>query len=370
VSILVYESVESRTFNLGENPTGETIWFAQGSMDHADVGAEFVAAVAATFSPDGACTLLLKTLNVTYEDWNLWKAVASYGNAVKQDPKQTGEHSYQFEIGTEQSHVTQSLGTTKYSTSQVTSVIPANVEIGDIFTLTYGAFVATFTATVATVANVVAGLTSDWNATQPDGIVAYDMGTELLLIAPSSAITFTVVGGATDGGGADTQTLSVAVTSPGGTAPDFGGAIGVTKDSVNGVDIFQPTFAFSETHYLPVASVTGAYKLALFAAAGKTNNATFKGFAAGEVIFLGASGGQRGAEDWEISYKFAARQNQASLTIGQFTGIAKTGWQYVWVRYSEAEDTIAKSIVRKPLAVYVETVYDSANFSTIGIGTT
>ena len=70
----------------------------------------------------------------------------------------------------------------------------------------------------------------------------------------------------------------------------FGGAIGVTADGVEGVDITVPVYQFSETHYFSDAQVTGAYKGAIFSCTGKTNAGAFKGFAPGEVLFLGASG--------------------------------------------------------------------------------
>lgn len=154
----------------------------------------------------------------------------------------------------------------------------------------------------------------------------------------------------------------------GQVAPDFQGAIGATHDSVEGVDVTVPVYNFSETHYIPSASVTDAYKGALFLLTGRTNLAAFRGFAPGEVLFLGASGSKRGEEDWEITYRFAASPNATDLTVGPITGIAKRGWDYLWVRYQDAEDTQAKSLVKRPIGVYIERVYDEGDFSGLGIG--
>lgn len=56
------------------------------------------------------------------------------------------------------------------------------------------------------------------------------------------------------GGGAQHITQSLANVAryapPGQTAPNFKGAIGVTADSVEGVDITVPVYHFAETHYL------------------------------------------------------------------------------------------------------------------------
>ena len=173
------------------------------------------------------------------------------------------------------------------------------------------------------------------------------------------------------GGGAQHITQSLVTINryapPGKTAPDFGGAIGVTHDNVEGVDITVPVYTFSETHYLPDSAITGAYKLTLFNLTGTVNNATFKGFAAGECLFLGASGSKRGSEDWEITFRFAGSPNKTGITIGDITGIAKKGWEYLWVRYADTEDATAQAVVKKPLAVYVEQVYEYGNFSLLGI---
>ena len=173
------------------------------------------------------------------------------------------------------------------------------------------------------------------------------------------------------GGGSQhvTQSLStISKHAASGTPPDFKGAVGVTHDNVEGVDITVPVYNFSETHYLADATVTSAYKGTLFSLTGKVNSGSFKGFAAGEVLFLGASGSKRGEDDWEITFRFAASPNRTGITIGDMTGIDKKGWEYLWVRYEDAEDTAAKALVKKPTAAYVEKVYEEGSFSSLGIG--
>jgi len=175
------------------------------------------------------------------------------------------------------------------------------------------------------------------------------------------------------GGGTQHITHSIQTVGryapPGKTAPDFQGAIGVTHDNVEGVDITVPVYNFSETHYIAVELVTNSYKATLFYLTGKVNNAPFRGFATGEVLFLGASGSQRGQEDWEITFKFAASPNVQNMTIGDITGINKKGWEYLWVRYADDVDANANALIKKPIAAYVEQVYQYADFSLLGIGT-
>lgn len=154
----------------------------------------------------------------------------------------------------------------------------------------------------------------------------------------------------------------------GTTAPEYNKAIGVTRDSVEGVDIVVPVYNWSETHVLDDETVTEAYKITLFNLTGRTNNATFRGFAAGEVLFLGASGTSRSDGKWEITFKFAASPNRTD--IGDIPGItvtSKTGWQYLWVEYSSEEDPTSHRMTQKPLTASVATVYDSGDFSGLGI---
>jgi len=168
------------------------------------------------------------------------------------------------------------------------------------------------------------------------------------------------------GGGTQhiTQSLStIGSYAPAGkTAPDFKGAIGATRDSVEGVDIQVPVFQFTETHVLPNKIVTDAYKLNLYNLTAKVNQAAFRWFAAGEVLFQGVSGNKRGEDDWELTFRFAASPNKTGQTVGDITGIAKLGWDYLWVRYVSDVDETAKDTVQKPEAVYVERVYEQGDF--------
>jgi hypothetical protein len=205
------------------------------------------------------------------------------------------------------------------------------------------------------------------------GVVRYVRSGSAPPVAGQSSFNFETRGGTQH----ITQSLStvgsyVAPDFPGGAAPDFKGAIGVTQDGVEGVDITAPVYTFSETHHLAPAVVTTAYKSALFSLTGRVNNAAFKGLSGGECLFLGAAGSRRGTDPedlWEISFAFAGSPNVTGLSVGTIAGIAKKGWEYLWVRYQEAEDTNAKMLIRKPIAAYVEQVYRDGDFAALGIGT-
>lgn len=96
---------------------------------------------------------------------------------------------------------------------QESRATPANVEVGDIFTLTINGRDVDFTATAATVANVTAGLTAAWNAAgapaEHQEITATDQTTYVELLGDTAGVPFTVTGSAVNGGATDDQTLTV-----------------------------------------------------------------------------------------------------------------------------------------------------------------
>lgn len=143
-------------------------------------------------------------------------------------------------------------------------------------------------------------------------------------------------------------------------------AIGVTSSggtlTVEGVDITVPVYSWTETHKRTDANLNQS---AIYNLTGKVNNATFKGFAAGEVLFLGASGQRNKDNDWEITYKFAASPNKTGIAIGNITGIDKKGWDYLWVRYED--DAQAHGLTKTAVCAYVEVVYDTGTFADLGI---
>ena len=193
------------------------------------------------------------------------------------------------------------------------------------------------------------------------GVVPYARG-------DSSAWTFDTTGGTKH----ITQSLATVNSyAAAGTATDHMGAIGVANGRAEGCDIVVPVYRWSETHTFDESDVDYAYKGIIRGLTGKTNNAGFKGCAAGECLFLGASGGLRndGSEKVDITFRFAASPNLTGLQVGDITGIAKGGWEYLWVEYQPVEDATAKGIALRPRFVYVERVYEEGSFAGLDIGT-
>jgi hypothetical protein len=185
-------------------------------------------------------------------------------------------------------------------------------------------------------------------------------------------------GAGTAAGGRATSTEKRYPASGDSAAPDQKGAIGVDGDRVNGVDVTIPALQWTENYDVPAAYVTNDYVKAVSALSGSTNNAAFRSFRAGEVLFLGGSGSQdwdqeKGDSPWSLSFKFIASPNNDGttlplLTVGSITGINKLGHEYLWVRY---EDSVSgNNLLKTPKYVYVNQVYPSANFALLGIGVT
>ena len=161
---------------------------------------------------------------------------------------------------------------------------------------------------------VYEGLVRDSYSVKPLGGGVWECSVQYTNLQSDSQFTFDT-GGGTQHVAQALQTMG-SYPATGETAPDFKGAIGVNDDQVQGTDVTVPVYNFTETHYIDDALVTGAYKATLFALTGRVNNAAFKGFAAGEVLFLGASGAKRGFDDWEITFRFAASPNVSGLSLG------------------------------------------------------
>ena len=151
------------------------------------------------------------------------------------------------------------------------------------------------------------------------------------------------------------------------SAADHKNSIGVNNGAVEGVDIVIPQLSFVETHYFPSSFVTTSWLQSVKCATGKVNSGGFRGFSAKEVLFLGASGQKRGRGDWQVTFSFAVSENKTGLSFGDISGVAKKGHEYLWVAYKDEKDASANELTKVPKAVYVETVYESVDFSTMGI---
>lgn len=188
--------------------------------------------------------------------------------------------------------------------------------------------------------------------------------------------TGTVVWSGTTAGGTQHITTGrskgVSYPAPGLTVPaDVGFAIGATKDGVAGVDIVVPVDSFRAVKYVDAASwatlrsvvkaITGCVNDDDWTADGET-------FAAGEVLFMGATWAKRTEvvpNDYEVTFEFAANPNQEDIDIGEVTVDEKAGWDYLEVVYENREETAVSFQVPKYATVHE--VYRAADFGALGL---
>lgn len=170
-------------------------------------------------------------------------------------------------------------------------------------------------------------------------------------------------------GGRKRVTHSLSTTRYGSEAIDFKGTIGVTENGIEGVEVPAPALQIVKTRRFSPSYVTSDYLKFLASISGSVNDSAFMGFEAGELLFEGATGSQkRPDEPWDITFNFNASQNATGLSVDTITGIAKLGWDYLWVHYRTKETALGLS--QQPRGVYVEKVSPDGDFSSIGLSGT
>lgn len=175
------------------------------------------------------------------------------------------------------------------------------------------------------------------------------------------------------GGGTEHITQSLGTTSyavTGVQIPDYQGAIGVNGDTVQGVDIGARVLEFSITKKFPTGTLNTILPILLYKLTYTVNDAEWRGFQPGEVLFRGASGHDQNEDGDEITYDFAASPNvELEVVLGNesFGGdpfptvITKGGHEYLWFVYGNS--TSHDAHVKVPVLAYVEKVYKEADFS-------
>lgn len=179
---------------------------------------------------------------------------------------------------------------------------------------------------------------------------------------PSTGLNYSF----TLGGNSFFREFAIAQTGywAGGSWSADGVGINFDGERVNGVTLPpRPGLEFTLERRKLIADVDNAYIDAVSDLLLTTNDATFEGFAAGEVLFLGLTGQRQGDGDWRLYYKFGRNPNETGLSVGSITGIAKEGWEYLWVYYKQSEDATRKYLAVEPYAAFVAQVFNDGSFS-------
>jgi hypothetical protein len=157
---------------------------------------------------------------------------------------------------------------------------------------------------------------------------------------------------------------------------DLGTGIGKNgDDTLNGVDVMEPTESLEIRINKKPSTINAAYRSALRAVYMHTNNATWKGYGAGSLLFTGVQYANTTDVLMSVTFNFLARPS-ATLTptlIGDLGGspnpptITKKGWQYYWIRTGLQFDFSPGAGINDPKngikSAHVADVYPSATYA-------
>lgn len=172
------------------------------------------------------------------------------------------------------------------------------------------------------------------------------------------------------GGGSYHMNSAIAQTEydpAGDTAPEVNGAINDDGERVHGISVpTQPAMEFTIEARKTAGQVTNAYLTTVSDLVYKTNVATFEGWAAKEVLFMGLTGSRTGDDEFVLNYKFGRRENVASDTVAGVT-ISYNGWDYVWVRWKDKFNAANNQMDTVTAGVYVASVHSTGDFSGLAL---
>lgn len=167
-----------------------------------------------------------------------------------------------------------------------------------------------------------------------------------------------------------TQALSQE-SIPAQGAPDFEGAINVSGDSVQGIDIVRPCMRYYETWILPVATALDCNFIdSVYRLTGTVNLDDFRCWDPGEVLFMGARGQWQEDQPYvPVTFEFEVRPNEQNYYPWEGAGgnfVLKKGWEHIWILYEDKVD--ANRLVKHPIAAYKSKVYPEKTWDGILIG--
>ena len=151
------------------------------------------------------------------------------------------------------------------------------------------------------------------------------------------------------------------------TAIGWNGKTGADME-ITGVDIPVGAIRESYTRIVKMSRLSTAYRRKVAALVGKVNNASFKGWEAGEVMFLGMSfnGSLDSQTLIQVTYNFQIQPNETGIKVGNVP-VTKKGFEYVWVYWkSEADVTSLKTSIA-PDGIYVSKVAEAGDFGVLGV---
>lgn len=152
--------------------------------------------------------------------------------------------------------------------------------------------------------------------------------------------------------------------------PDPGGMIGwngkANEDAeYAGVDIVTAQLRESYTKTMRYSQLSTTYRRKIAYLTGTVNNATFKGWKKGEVLFLGASFSGVKGDKIAVTFNFAIQQNESNVELAKGVKVNKNGWDYAWtITKTKMENDRPKVEI---LNAFVDRVYRYEDFGQLKI---
>lgn len=159
-------------------------------------------------------------------------------------------------------------------------------------------------------------------------------------------------------------------------APNQHGGINVKNGTVEPIDIVAPAMHVTLTCKLPWYVVNDNFIRSFYDLTGTVNSDALWWFQPGELLFKGVNGDPEDKVNSEtgsvmrwynLNFEFEGMPN-----IGQFDErgdvppfgiVPKDGWDYLWILREDRKDPTDNKVRSKPIACYVERVYDRKSFA-------
>jgi hypothetical protein len=370
MSIVFYELQFSRPVEQSVDTKAVTRkWIAVRDTDENNIATAFLALIPGTYD-----SLQLQGYNLDPLGGGVWMCTANWALSPYTLPTSTFSSlsiNFEFDITAGQQHITQSLQT-RYRWLPTDPVAKGkNLQVDAVTnTIVYPDGYTTVVGDVGKYVEIANGPTG-WvngayliNSVVPGapGIGSWTLASSPAPIGSTGGVWQLITA----------NTIAAIGSNFQGNAPDHKQSIGASTDRIEGVDIYVPKIEF--TYRTQIEPFNVAYIQTVRNTVAKYNNAPFKGFDTGEVLYLGCTAQCTPGGVWQVQHKFAVGQNlyAVPVSVNAATGQPdiiipfKGGWEYLWCAYGLS--AVADQIIQTPSAAYVEQVYRSADFTLLGIG--
>lgn len=175
-------------------------------------------------------------------------------------------------------------------------------------------------------------------------------------------------------GGTQTITKSISVRSSHSSLdisespPDLKGAIGFTKNGIEGTERLTRGLTFTITAYFPPTVWNAAYIKTLYNLSKRFNDDVFFTFAPGEVLFINASGQGSYYKIVPVTFNFIASPNISAADDPGFPPLTMLGHDVVDYLYYEGTDGTSDELIMIPSYRYVHQIYEPGDLTLLGIG--